>query len=92
VVLGVVDYRLNVQAAVSAPRFHHQWRPDVLALEPDHPRDVVERLRQIGHNVRVSDTPWSSAQAVLWDRDQGIFWGASDPRSDGLAAGPQDGR
>jgi gamma-glutamyltranspeptidase/glutathione hydrolase len=88
VVLGVVDYDMNIAAAVSAPRFHHQWRPDVLALEPDHPRDVIERLRRIGHNVRVSDGPWSSAQAVLWDREQGLFSGVSDPRSDGLAAGP----
>jgi gamma-glutamyltranspeptidase/glutathione hydrolase len=86
-VLNVVDFGMDVQAAVSAPRFHHQWRPDELLLEPEHPRDVVERLREIGHPVRVAETHWSSAQAVLWDREPGIFWGGTDPRSEGLALG-----
>jgi gamma-glutamyltranspeptidase/glutathione hydrolase len=87
VVLNVVDYEMDVEAAVSAPRFHHQWRPDQLYLEPEHPRDVVERLLDIGYDIFQSDRHWSSAQVVLKDRANGIFWGASDPRSDGLAAG-----
>jgi gamma-glutamyltranspeptidase/glutathione hydrolase len=87
VILNVVDYGMDVQAAVSSPRFHHQWRPDFLRLEPEHARDVVERLRKIGHPVRVSDTHWSSAQAVIRDPERGLFWGATDPRSNGLAAG-----
>jgi gamma-glutamyltranspeptidase/glutathione hydrolase len=89
IILGVVDYGMNIQAAVSAPRFHHQWRPDVLRLEPEHPPDVVERLRRIGHHVSVSERHWSSAQAVVWDRKVGLFWGGTDPRSNGLAAGPR---
>ena len=87
VILDVVDYEMDIAAAVYAPRFHHQWRPDRLSLEPEHPRDVVERLREIGYDVWVSDTHWSSAQVVLWDATRGIFWGTSDPRSDGIAAG-----
>jgi gamma-glutamyltranspeptidase/glutathione hydrolase len=87
VILNVLDHGMDIQQAVSAPRFHHQWRPDFLRLEPEHPRDVVERLRRIGHPVRVSDTHWSSAQAVLRDPERGLLWGATDPRSNGLAAG-----
>ena len=86
-VLNVVDYDMNIEEAVAAPRFHHQWKPDRLSLEPDHPRDVTRRLRDWGHPVDVSDRHWSSAQGIVYDSATGIFWGGTDPRSDGLAAG-----
>ncbi len=86
-VLNVVDYGMNIEEAVAAPRFHHQWRPDRLSLEPDHPRDVTRALARWGHPVDVSDRRWSSAQGIVRDPETGIFWGGTDPRSDGLAAG-----
>ncbi|MEE2703454.1 MAG: gamma-glutamyltransferase, partial [Myxococcota bacterium] len=86
-VLNVVDYGMNIEEAVAAPRFHHQWKPDRLSLEPDHPRDVASALARWGHPVDVSDRRWSSAQGILRDPETGIFWGGTDPRSDGLAAG-----
>ena len=85
--LYVVDFGLDVQEAVAAPRFHHQWRPDVLRLEPDFPRDVVRALEARGHPVEVSKRHWSSAQAIVRDPETGLLWGGSDPRADGLAAG-----
>ena len=85
-VLNVVDYGMNIEEAVAAPRFHHQWRPDRLSLEPDHPRDVSNALARWGHPVDVSDRHWSSAQGIVRDPETGIFWGGTDPRSDGLAA------
>ncbi|MFQ5699615.1 MAG: gamma-glutamyltransferase [Myxococcota bacterium] len=86
-ILNVVDWGRNISEAVAAPRFHHQWRPDRLYLEPDFPRDVVDRLRSWGHPVFQSDRNWSSAQAILRDPESGILYGASDPRSDGRALG-----
>ncbi len=87
VVMNVIDYGLDIEAAVAAPRFHHQWRPNRISLEPEHPTDVVQRLLDMGHDVWMSDRHWSSAQVVQWDAEKRIFWGASDPRSDGLARG-----
>lgn len=86
-ILNVVDYGMDVQEAVAAPRFHHQWRPDRLYVEPSIPRDVVEALRARGHSVEVSEREWSSAQAIVVDREHGWQLGGSDPRSDGLALG-----
>ncbi len=87
-ILDVVDYGMDVQQAVAFPRFHHQWQPDVLYLESAIPADVVGGLRARGHRVEVSPRNWSSAQAVVVDAETAIHWGGSDPRSDGIAAGP----
>jgi gamma-glutamyltranspeptidase/glutathione hydrolase len=74
---------------VAEPRFHHQWLPDELQLEPQpaFPADVVEALRRRGHEVTRAERTWSSAQAIEIDPKTGWHLGGSDPRSDGLAAG-----
>jgi gamma-glutamyltranspeptidase/glutathione hydrolase len=84
--VNVIDYGMDASQAVSAPRFHHQWAPDVLYLEPATPRDVVDALRARGHEVSVEQSDWSAAEVIVRDPDGG-FWGGSDPRRDGLAAG-----
>ena len=86
-ILNVIDYGLNVQESVSAPRFHHQWVPDKLFVEPAIPEDVIEGLRRRGHRVEVSVRNWSSAQAIVIDPETGWHMGGTDPRSDGLALG-----
>jgi gamma-glutamyltranspeptidase/glutathione hydrolase len=86
-ILNVVDYGMDVMEAVAAPRFHHQWVPDQLVVEPATPADVVDNLRRRGHEVTVSERNWSSAQTILIDPESGVHLGASDPRSDGLALG-----
>ncbi len=85
-VLNVIDYGMDVSEAVSAPRFHHQWQPDRLSVERAVPRDIVEALRERGHEVAVEEENWSAAEAIAVDAD-GAFWGGSDPRTEGLAAG-----
>ena len=85
--LGILDWGADVSTAVAAPRFHHQWRPDRLFLEPEIPRDVREGLAARGHAVEVAGRHWSSVQAIAVDLETGDHWGASDPRSDGLALG-----
>ncbi|MCA9512759.1 MAG: gamma-glutamyltransferase [Myxococcales bacterium] len=86
-ILDVVDYGMDVQAAVSAPRFHHQWVPDTLYVEPETPQDVVEGLEARGHDVERSASTWSAAEAIVIDPRTGIHFGGSDPRRDGLALG-----
>jgi gamma-glutamyltranspeptidase/glutathione hydrolase len=86
-ILNVVDYGMDVQEAVSAPRFHHQWVPDRLVVEAAIPADVIQALRSRGHRVEVSERNWSSAQAIVVDPSSGWHLGGSDPRSDGVALG-----
>ena len=86
-ILNVVDYGMNVKQAVAAPRFHHQWEPDKLLVEPAVPADVVDGLRARGHDVEVSPRNWSAVEAILVDPESGRHYGANDPRRDGLALG-----
>jgi gamma-glutamyltranspeptidase/glutathione hydrolase len=85
--LNTIDYGLDAQEAVSAPRFHHQWRPDALVLEPEHPRDVVEALRRRGHPVRDAPYGLGAAQLIVRDPETGILWGGADPRRSSAASG-----
>ena len=84
-ILNVIDYGMNIQEAVAAPRFHHQWVPNKLFLEPEFPTDVVDALEERGHEVDVSGRRWSSAQSIIIDPDSGLMTGGSDPRADGAA-------
>ncbi|MFP6625179.1 MAG: gamma-glutamyltransferase [Myxococcota bacterium] len=86
-ILNVVDYEMNVKQAVAAPRFHHQWEPDKIVVEPAVPLDVIEGLRERGHIVEVSRRNWSAVEAVLVDPESGLHYGGNDPRRDGLALG-----
>jgi gamma-glutamyltranspeptidase/glutathione hydrolase len=86
-ILNVLDFRMDAQAAVSAPRFHHQWIPDEIVLEPGAPQDVVDALRARGHEVRVDEREWSAVAAIVIDPKTGWHNGGADPRSDGLALG-----
>jgi gamma-glutamyltranspeptidase/glutathione hydrolase len=87
-ILNFIDYGMNVQQAVTAPRIHHQWIPDKLIVEQDVPEDVIQGLRDRGHTVAISDWgDWGVAEAIAIDHETGWHTGGSDPRSDGLALG-----
>jgi gamma-glutamyltranspeptidase/glutathione hydrolase len=86
-ILNVVDFGMDVQQAVSAPRFHHQWQPDTLFLEPEPDPALIEGLRERGHTVEVGKRPWSASEAIVIDPATGVQSGGSDPRTDGAALG-----
>ena len=88
-ILNVVDWGMDVQAAVSAPRYHHQWIPDTLRVEPETPSDVTDALTALGHEVDVQSRHWSAAEAIVIDPASGLHYGGSDPRTDGGAYGPR---
>jgi gamma-glutamyltranspeptidase/glutathione hydrolase len=85
--IGAVDFKLDPQQAVTAPRFHHQWMPDTLLVEPTHPKDVVEKLRDWGHDVQPAPYPMGAVQLIARDPATGAWLGATDPRRDGAALG-----
>jgi gamma-glutamyltranspeptidase/glutathione hydrolase len=88
VVLNVVDFGMNVQDAVDAPRVHHQWLPDRISWEkPGLSPDTVELLRARGHEMR-EVTGQGVAQAILYDAKADMLEGATDRRApDGAAIG-----
>jgi gamma-glutamyltranspeptidase / glutathione hydrolase len=87
VILNVVEFKMDVQQAVDAPRFHHQWQPDVVMLERQgFPADVVSALAAMGHETTVVPD-MGDVQAIQIDPATGLRLGASDPRSDGVTLG-----
>jgi len=86
VLLNAIDFRMNIQDAVDAPRFHHQWKPDKLYLEPGISPDTVALLEDMGHQVDYSPgVVLARINAIL--SEGGWLQGAADPRWVGKAAG-----
>ena len=85
VMVNVMDFHMNVQDAVNAPRFHHQWRPDKLQLEPGISPDTRSLLSQRGHILETINS--ICEMAAIQFEEGGWLAGASDPRVDGKAAG-----
>jgi gamma-glutamyltranspeptidase/glutathione hydrolase len=85
VLLNVIDRKLSMAEAVAAPRLHHQWLPDEVAVEPGFDPSVLRALAARGQHL-VPNLPWSSANSIMVTPD-GLV-GAADNRTRGaLAAG-----
>jgi gamma-glutamyltranspeptidase/glutathione hydrolase len=85
IIINAIDRGMNVAEAVTAPRIHHQWLPDVVRVERAVPDDIVRSLTARGHKVE-RPLAQTSANSIMMTR-QGLA-GAADPRTRGaLAAG-----
>lgn len=84
VLLNVVDWKLDAQAAVAAPRIHDQWAPELLMIEPEIVRDVRDGLEKRGQHLK--ELPHIGTVNVLVRTDDGIEAGA-EPRSPSAPAG-----
>ena len=88
ILMGVVDYGLNIQESVNAPRFHHQWLPDEIVVEPlGFSRDTLGILEGMGHKINVEKSFWGDAECIVVDTNSGERLGASDGRNEGRALG-----
>ena len=88
VLMGVVDYGLNIQQAVNAPRFHDQWMPDEIVIEPTGiSPDTVGILERMGHKFKKSRDYMGDAECIAIDDKTGERLGASDGRNEGKAVG-----
>jgi len=83
VIVNVLDYRMDVDAAVAAPRLHHQWLPDEVRIERGIPEEARTALRAMGHKV-MEPMGQTSANSIAVTPD-GLL-GAPDPRTRGAAA------
>jgi len=81
-VTNIVDYDMDVQAAVDFPRLHHQWLPDEIKLERYRERSkLVNDLERFGHKVVAPASPRSQGDAhTIWIDTDGTRHGAADRR------------
>jgi gamma-glutamyltranspeptidase / glutathione hydrolase len=87
VILGTLSFMegRSAQEIVSAPRFHHQFSPDVLQFETDAlSLDERTALEQRGHKLREGTRKWGNVQVVTWNYKTGEVQAASDPRGAGV--------
>jgi gamma-glutamyltranspeptidase/glutathione hydrolase len=88
VLMGVVDYGMNIQEAVNAPRFHNQWLPDVVNVEKWFSPDTLSALRRMGYKLQIGlgeghdvSPYWSDAECIAIDPKTGERLGATDARN-----------
>lgn len=93
----MIDHRMSVTQAVDAPRFHHQWMPDVISHEPFiTSADSVKLLEAMGHQLATRKLYphdpesmarfWGDAESIAFDAERGLILGSSDPRNADAAA------
>jgi gamma-glutamyltranspeptidase/glutathione hydrolase len=86
VILNQIDFNMGIADAVKAPRFHHQWLPDVLSVEETGlPPSTVSALEAMGYRVRMRGAQ-ATAHSIRIDPRTGDRQGAADPRDDDAGA------
>ncbi len=85
VIANMVDYGMDVQAAIDLPRAF--FEADRTLIERGLPAATVDGLKQRGHEIAVRPVPWGGGQAIAIDWDRGVLIGGSDCRKDGMALG-----
>jgi len=89
--LSASDGGLNIQRAVDAPRFHQQYLPDVVYVEPGFPPATLNALRGMGYTIKGGDPGdryWSDGECIAVDPKTGMIEGGQDKRHTfGKAAG-----
>ncbi len=97
IVVNMIDFGMNLQEAGDAPRIHHRGSSEptgermtdggIVNLESGFPYETVRALLERGHTIQWANGPFGGYQAIKWDAEQGVYYGASESRKDGQAAG-----
>jgi gamma-glutamyltranspeptidase/glutathione hydrolase len=97
IVVNLIDFKMNLQEAGDAPRIHHigsseptgQQMTDggVLLLEGGFRTEVIQKLMTMGHIIQWDLGGYGGYQAIMWDEKNKVWFGASESRKDGQAAG-----
>jgi gamma-glutamyltranspeptidase / glutathione hydrolase len=87
-ILNVYEFKMNIQEAVNAPRFHHQWLPDEIMFEPNSfSSSILENLKKKGYNINQQNSPViGKVNAILITANKTLEGGA-DYRGDDKAVG-----
>jgi gamma-glutamyltranspeptidase/glutathione hydrolase len=96
IVINMIDFGMDIQAAGDAPRIHHTGSSQptgekmlnggILNLETGYSYDTIRQLMRMGHKVQFANGPYGGYQAIM-KADNGVYWGATESRKDGHAAG-----
>ncbi len=97
IIVNMVDFGMNLQEAGDAARINHTGSSQptgstmtdggVVHLETQFSKETREALEAMGHTLGESDGSFGGYQAIKWDQEQGVYYGASEVRKDGQAAG-----
>ncbi|MCW4454569.1 gamma-glutamyltransferase [Flavobacterium sp. MXW15] len=99
IVMNLIDFGMNLQEAGDAPRIQHEGSTEPTGqatamrdggevnLETGFPYETVRALMRKGHRVVFADGPYGGYQAIMRDPQTGVYYGASESRKDGQAAG-----
>jgi gamma-glutamyltranspeptidase / glutathione hydrolase len=83
ILLSATDGGLSIQQAVDAPRFHHQYLPDTVFVEPGFPAQTLQALKAMGYNIKGGDGDdhyWSDGECIAVDPKTGVIEAGHDRR------------
>ncbi|MCL4133013.1 UNVERIFIED_CONTAM: hypothetical protein GTU68_008890 [Idotea baltica] len=87
-ILNVVDYKMGMQESVNKPRFHHQWLPDVIRMEPNSfDTKTKEKLTNLGYSILERNSLIIGRVDAILVLPNGNLEGGADPRGDDSAVG-----
>jgi gamma-glutamyltranspeptidase/glutathione hydrolase len=87
-ILNVHEYNMTMQQAVNAPRFHHQWLPDVILFEPNSfDKEIITKLQSLGYNTNEERSPVIGKVDGILVLENGKLEGGADRRGDDTATG-----
>ncbi len=82
-ILNVVEFKLPLDVAIGSIRYHHQWRPEILTIDPPGPeKSVLEKLKQMGYDVQIKPI---GCKVMAVAREGEKFHAVSDPRDIGTS-------
>lgn len=97
IVCNIIDFKMNLQEAGDAPRIYHTGSSEptgeqmtdggVLHLESGLRPEVIQKLMSMGHRIQGNLGGFGGYQAIMWDEKNKVYYGASESRKDGHAAG-----
>ncbi|ULC58086.1 gamma-glutamyltransferase [Flaviramulus sp. BrNp1-15] len=87
-ILNVHEFKMTMQDAVDAPRFHHQWLPDEIMMEPhSFDRNIIKKLQNLGYSTNEKDSPIIGKVDGILVLDDKSYEGGADRRGDDTAVG-----
>ncbi len=97
IIINLIDFKMNLQEAGDAPRIYHTGSSEptgeamttggILYLENGFRWEEIQKLLSMGHNVQWNLGGYGGYQAIMWDEKNKVWYGASESRKDGQAAG-----